>query len=399
MITAIGTYLPPWGTGSARAAGNDEDVVTMAVAAGLPLTSSAGAGPVHRVVERVVLVSREPPLLEGGNGAALLAGLGLPPSTEVQEQLGGAPAALEAVAGAGDATLVIGADISPSAGAAAVLCEGGGLGLSLVGRVNRSLPVVTRNDRGETTDYDDPRLLRELGVARSLELAGLAGKADFVAGVVGRDAAALTEGEPVQLPTRGASAALFAIAAAAARGRGGRILAVEQATVAAADLEAGSVAVTRDEAAPLALPEHHTNPGSPMSISLAAYERAFEPKLRLEGAQCTTCGTLSYPPRLRCLQCGSEEATATVALPREAVVYSTATVHVPVPGLETPYSLVLAELGDTSVRLLVGLTGAPPGAVSISDRGRLVFRRVAVRSGVSDYGYAFLPAASSEVAA
>ena len=70
-------------------------------------------------------------------------------------------------------------------------------------------------------------------------------------------------------------------------------------------------------------------------------------------------------------------------------------VHVPVPGLATPYTVVLAELGDTGVRTLVRLTGAPPGSVAIGDRGRMVFRRVAVRMGVPDYGYAFLPVANA----
>src|SRR5438132_1453833 len=93
MIESIGTYLPPWGTASLRTAGPDEDVVTMAVAAGLQAMTSFDPGGVRSVV----LVSRDLPLLEGGNGAPLLAGLGLPPQTEVREQLGGAPAALEAV--------------------------------------------------------------------------------------------------------------------------------------------------------------------------------------------------------------------------------------------------------------------------------------------------------------
>jgi uncharacterized OB-fold protein len=75
------------------------------------------------------------------------------------------------------------------------------------------------------------------------------------------------------------------------------------------------------------------------------------------------------------------------------------TVHVPVPGLVSPYSLVLAELGDTGVRVLAQLTGAPPGSVAIGDRGTLVLRRVAVRSGVPDYGYGFLPAVREEVSA
>jgi len=40
------------------------------------------------------------PLLEGGNAAVLLGGLGLDPGTEVTERLGGAPAALDALTSA-----------------------------------------------------------------------------------------------------------------------------------------------------------------------------------------------------------------------------------------------------------------------------------------------------------
>jgi uncharacterized OB-fold protein len=66
-------------------------------------------------------------------------------------------------------------------------------------------------------------------------------------------------------------------------------------------------------------------------------------------------------------------------------------VHVPVPGLISPYTIVIVELGDTGVRVLVRLTGAAPGSVTIGDMGTMVFRLVAVRQGVPDYGYAFLP--------
>ena len=38
---------------------------------------------------------------------------------------------------------------------------------------------------------------------------------------------------------------------------------------------------------------------------------------------------------------------------------------------------------------------AGPGSVDIGTRGRLVFRRVAVRAGIPDYGYAFRPEAAS----
>lgn len=393
MITSIGTYLPSWGTAAARVPGLDEDVVTMAVAAGRAALSDTPTGAIHAVV----LVTRDFPLLAGGNAAALLAGLGLPLETEVREQLGGAPSALEAVAEAGTGTLVVAADLAP-AGAAAAFCGAAGVGLALGNRVNRSLPVATRDDRGATTDYADPRLLRERGLGVSIERAGVA-KVAAVAGLRAKEAAPLTEGAPIELPTTGASSALFALAALA--GSGGTVLAVEQATVVAAELSGGSIPVTRDELPPFPVPKGAPTPGAEIGISLSAYERAFELKLRLEAAVCRSCGTLAVPARYRCLGCGSEEPTDTVALPRDAVVYTATTIHVPVPGLVTPYTLVLVELGDTGVRLLVRLTDAEAGSVAIGDAGSMQFRLVAVRSGVPDYGYAFRPSSRSveEVAA
>jgi 3-hydroxy-3-methylglutaryl CoA synthase len=105
-VVALGTYAPTWAADGARVVGPDEDTVTMAVAAGRHALSAATAP-----VDRVVFVTGDPPLLEGGNAPALLAGLGLPASLEVVERLGGAPAALDAVSGAAPGTLVIGADL------------------------------------------------------------------------------------------------------------------------------------------------------------------------------------------------------------------------------------------------------------------------------------------------
>jgi uncharacterized OB-fold protein len=296
------------------------------------------------------------------------------------------------VSAAAPGTLVIGSDITPGAGAAAAVCGETGLAISLVSRVNRSLPVTTRNASGQITDYADPRLLRERGVGVSLEAAGLDGKVAVVAGLKGKDAAQLTEGRPPTLPTGGASAALFAVATLAERGDGGRVLAVEQAAVAIAEVSGARVPVRRDEPVAQPVAAGRFLPGPDIAISLAAYDRAFEAKLGLKAARCQACATLSYPPRYRCLGCGSEEPTELVDLPREAEVYTCATIHVPVPGLTTPYTLAVVELDDTGVRVLVQLTGAPAGSVAIGDRGRLVFRRVAERSGVPDYGYGFLPA-------
>ena len=83
QVVSIGTYLPPWTLRDRRVTGPDEDALTMAVAAGRAADPEAAA-------QRVVLVSRDFPLLEGGNGAVLLAALSLQADTPVAEVLGGA---------------------------------------------------------------------------------------------------------------------------------------------------------------------------------------------------------------------------------------------------------------------------------------------------------------------
>lgn len=395
-IIRIGTALPTWGSAKARQPGDDEDAVTLAVSAGV---AALGTDPTSlAMVTSVVLVSRDLPLLEGGNSAPLLAGLGLPDTLLARECVGGSPAVLDAILTAGEGTLVIGADTGrsdgSSAGASAVLVGDGGAAVTPLGRVTRSMPTAARDADGNRADYADPRLLRERGVNESLNRLGNP-KPVAVAGIVGKEVAGLCSGAPPTLLSTGASAIGFALAALAEAATTGPVLAVEQATVTLAELGSGPIVVTRDEPAPRPRPTGKLAPGNSVSISLSAYERAFDAKLRLTAARCTGCGTLSYPHRYRCIECGSEAPTDAVPLPRDAVIYTQATIHVPVPGLVSPYTVTLVELGDTEVRVLVKLTGANPGSTSIGDHGRLVFRLVAVRQGVPDYGYAFLPSQPS----
>lgn len=385
-ITRIGTALPPWGTATAREVGDDEDAVTLAVAAGL-----AAMGDLDRSsVREVVLVSHDFPLLLGGNSAPLLAGLGLADSVRVRETIGGSPVTLDAIADAADGTLVIGTDAVGAAGASAVFCAAGGAPLALVGRVTRSMPVVTRDAHGNTADYADPRLLRERGMNESLTRLGNP-KPLAAAGLSAREAAAICTGDAPKLITSGASAIGFALAALVEQGALGPVLAAEQATLVLADLGSADVAVTRNEPTARPHPAGTLAPGSSISISLPAYDRAFDAKLTLSAARCASCGELSLPPRHRCIECGSEEPTTLTPLPRHGTVYSLATIRVPVPGLISPYSVVIVELGETGVRTLVRQTGSTPGSVQIGDTGSLVFRLVAVRQGVPDYGYGFLP--------
>ena len=383
-VASIGTYLPCWGVPHARVPGDDEDAITLAVEAGRAALTSGGA------VERVVLVSRDLPLLESSNAAVLLAGLGLDPELEVNERLGGAPATLDALSSARPRTLIIGSDMEP-AGAAAILTAEHGLQVRTTARIARSLPVRTRNATGGVHDYGDARLLHERGLVASLEAAWLDTPA-AVAGVDHERAADLCIGNPPPLSTTGASASLFALAGMADAGTTGPLVAVEQAILSGISVTSGAAQLYRREPAARPMPEGTFSADVEIPISLAAYERAFEAKVRWEAGHFAESDELDFPPRYR-VGANGELATnyELVPLPRTGTVYTETTVHMPVPGLKTPYSLVIVELDGVGVRALVKVTGAEPGTIEIGDRGRLALRRVAVRSGVPDYGYAFEP--------
>ncbi|MGE2728791.1 Zn-ribbon domain-containing OB-fold protein [Mycolicibacterium vaccae] len=384
FVTSVGTYLPCWGSPLHRVVGDDEDVVTMAVEAGRAALTEGAA------VERVVLVSRDLPLVESSNAAVLLAGLGLDPELEVDERLGGAPATVDAVSSARPRTLIIGADQAP-AGAAAIVTAEHGMQVRTAARVSRSLPVRTRNATGDIHDYGDPRLLHERGLIASLAAAWL----DTPVAIAGVDHERVRElclGDPPALPTSGASAGLFALAGLAERGVTGPLVAVEQALLSGITVTGGTARIHRCEPAARPMPEGRFTADGDIPISLAAYERAFEAKVRWEAGRFAGSDELDFPPRYRVDTAGMLSTDyELVPLPRTGTVYTETTVHLPVPGLRTPYSLVIVELDDVAVRALVKVTGAPPGTVDIGDRGRLALRRVAVRSGVPDYGYAFEP--------
>lgn len=401
-IASIGTYLPPWqvggSTASRRVKGPDEDALTMAVAAGRAADPAASA-------KRVVMVSRDFPLLEGGNGAVLLAGLSLPADITVSEVLGGAPAVLDQIVTAQHGTLIVAADDSDAvAGAGAVLVGRGGASVTAVARQNRSLPTVVRAQDGSRHDYADPRLERDIGVKATLARLELDGTTT-VAAVAGVKASLLgrpreTEGAAEDSRVSGA-AVIWVIAKAIEDSRAGLVLAVEQSSITAAHLSPGEAALNRDEFPPADLPKYRFTEGNGIPISLAAYARAFEPKLRWEAAifkeRPGIDANPQFPPRYRVESGGAlADDYRLEALPRTGTVYTHTTIRIPVPDLPSPYSIAVVQLDGSPVRALMKVTGVPAGTAHIGDAGSVVLRRVAIRSGVPDYGYSFWPGRTRE---
>ncbi|MEE6137545.1 OB-fold domain-containing protein [Mycobacterium sp. 050128] len=394
-VFSVGTYLPPWTVRDRRVKGPDEDALTMAVAAGRAADPDATA-------RRVVLVSRDFPLLEGGNGGVLLAALSLPADTPVAEALGGAPAVLDQISGAGDGTLVIAADDNDLAvGAGAVLTGDGGVTLTPAARQTRSLPLTARGADGARHTYVDPRLQREVGVRSTLTRLGLTGN-PALAAVAGVPLAHIAGDFDTSLavgdPTVSAAAIIRLLADAIEAGTSGLLLAVEQSSISAADLAVTgtNTRIARDEFPARELPKTRVADGIGIPISLPAYARAFEPKIRWEAAVFDESPGIDaapqFPPRLRVDNAGRLASEYRLeSLPRTGTVYTHTTVRIPVPDLPSPYSLAVVQLDDSPVRVLLKVTGVPAGETTIGQPGSVVLRRIAIRAGIPDYGYAFWP--------
>lgn len=393
-LAAVSIYRPAWLDPSGRRiAGLDEDSVTMAVAALQPLVGIGAA------IERVVIVTRAPAVLEGDSGAIIARALGLD-GIPVREVLGGAPEVVDELLDTRSGTAVVAVQPGEGAGAGAMLLGSAGAVVRHGGSRTSGLPMRTRRPGDlATRTYDDPRLIREL--AWKPDLVALVGPPPTI--VVGVPAALQrTGGYDAEMSGEvdlGGPAAVPAALALLSKRGGGRVVAVEQAEARALDLS-GTVELHRTERPAVPRPSVTLDGDPDIPISLAAYARAFESKVGLLAGCCEHCGALSLPARYRCIECGSEGSHTLTALPRSGVIYSVITVRVPVPGLASPYSLAIVELDGVDVRLLVQVTDVPAGTAAIGDRGELVLRKVADRQGVPDYGYAFQPAnlANLEVA-
>jgi uncharacterized protein len=398
MIRALGLVEPIWERPDGRRElGHDEDVVTLAVAAG---RAALEAVP-DVVVDRICVVTGQPDQLEGASSAVVAVGIGVTTDTPVAWLIGGAAAGADALLEARPGTMVIGVDPVAPAGAAAAVIADSGARIERGQEVALRIPIrVRRAGDRSARDYADARLERDR--VRVPAMAWLHdGDGDnrgtvTVVGVPEREARRF--GTAGSVGVLGAAAPMFALAAAATDdGNGGdrdmHVVAFDTAAATRLDVSGlGAISVISHRRPGLSVDLRPRPPrdAADIPISLAAYDRAFDAKVGLVAARCV-CGQLSYPPRRVCLQCGREGDVTPEPLPRTGEVYTGVTVHVPVPGMYGPYGLVVTQLTGTDVRVLAHVTDAPVSAVEIGTSGRLVLRRVAIREGVSDYGYGWRP--------
>jgi uncharacterized OB-fold protein len=384
-VAALSLYRPVWEQGEQRLAGHDEDVLTLAVAAAWPLAE-------RHEVRRVVVVTPSPDVLEGFGVGVIARALDLGREATVELRVGGAPALVDALLEDRPGSLVVGIDLAAGAAAAAAayLADGSGLEVTAAGRVNGSLPMRVRQVGDDhTAVYGDGRVERELAtVPLVTELRG-EGEPCLV-GVAPGEARRL-KARAVPLPTQGPAAVLFALAALAREDGAGavRLVAVDAGSAVAADVLRAEVDVLTDERPGVPAGERPVV-SQPVEVpfSMPAYARAFDAKIGLVAATCS-CGEVSYPPRQLCLNCGRDRDTSPTPLARTGEIYTCVKVHVPIPGIAGPYGLAIVALDGSPVRVLAQVADAGGREAAIGERGRLVLRRVALREGVPDYGYAF----------
>jgi uncharacterized OB-fold protein len=381
----IATYLPAWEDAKGRPVTTDEDVFTLAVAAGRAALGGDSAA-------RLVVICDTPDYLEGSPATLLPAALGLPASTVVEERVGGADATLDALTVSPAGSLVIGVDPAAPAGSGAALVTAGDAFQSH-GNVSRNLPVTIRAvGEPAATEYDDPRLLRDRGwrvafqALRSDQRLGVLGVPAAVASAFGADRT-LTD---TALGLTGAAAPFFTLASLAGQSGPVLLVALRGASGTAVLVDGLRADVVREARRRQSLPRMRETPGE-IPVSLAGLDRAQDAKIGFLGGTCTSCGHTEFPPRYRCPQCGSEQAVEPAHLGRTGSIYSTVTVHTPVPGKETPYSIAVVDLDKPQLRVLAPVTDTPPGSARIGQPGRLVLRRVAIRQGIPDYMHAFQP--------
>ncbi len=124
------------------------------------------------------------------------------------------------------------------------------------------------------------------------------------------------------------------------------------------------------------------------------YHREIPQRYRLEAGKCTECGTLHFPPRAICRQCGAREFE-TETLPTRGKVLTYTVVEIPPAEFDSqkPYVNAIVEL-ENGVRLTCMVCEAPPDKVDIGTEVEMCFRRLQTGREweVLQYGYKCVPA-------
>jgi uncharacterized OB-fold protein len=124
-------------------------------------------------------------------------------------------------------------------------------------------------------------------------------------------------------------------------------------------------------------------------MSVAKYWREVPQRFRYEAKKCRKCGTISFPPRLVCGECGNRTfEDYTLKDTGKILTYTTIEVGPPQFADQVPYSVGIIELDD-GARITAQIADADPGKIKVGERVKLEFRKIQNdgKAGIIMYGY------------
>ena len=133
-------------------------------------------------------------------------------------------------------------------------------------------------------------------------------------------------------------------------------------------------------------------------ISLPMYAANIDERLRIIAGKCDACGTLAYPQRPVCINCGADSFTDT-KLSGEGTLYTFSVVAG--GGAPSEFDDEQTMTGDVlcgvvelkeGPRVMVRLADMEPGDLQIGMKLRAVVRRLYDQEGILRYGAKFVPA-------
>ena len=128
-------------------------------------------------------------------------------------------------------------------------------------------------------------------------------------------------------------------------------------------------------------------------MELPRYHRLRSAFYRMVAARCPGCGTLYFPPRPRCLDCGSRKLEEK-RLSGRGRILSVTRVYQPARGFadNAGSATALIELRE-GVRVIAQLTDVEPETVAAGLEVEMVVRRLRSddEQGLIVYGYKFRP--------
>ncbi len=124
-------------------------------------------------------------------------------------------------------------------------------------------------------------------------------------------------------------------------------------------------------------------------MSVAKYWREIPQRFRYEAKKCSKCGSISFPPRLVCPECGSRSFEDYVLKDTGKILtFTTIEVGPPQFADQVPYTVGIVELDD-GARITTQITDVDPSKIKIGDRVKLEFRKIQDdgKAGIIMYGY------------